>query len=214
MKNKFKKEIERQNAKGTVNEIIKQASQKPKSVRTTFTITKEGNEALSWIINNHIKKIGSIIDLVCKLFSQPIENGGFDCTAAFIETAQETKDQVKRDVRKTMVLSDNSLSELNSLAKKHGIPRDAILDRGFCIIFAIMKRSSEVQRKVYEEKALIKIKHLWGEAEKVESDLKKFLDEDDPVLIRLGNPITLYMRLCTAIEDYLKNGVPIDPEEL
>jgi hypothetical protein len=212
MKNKFKKEIERKNVEGTVNEIIKQVSQKPKSVRTTFTITKEGNEALSWIISTHIKKIGSIIDLVCKLFSRPIKNEGFDWAVAFIERAKETKDQVKRDVRRTMVLSDKSLFELNSLAKKHGIPRDVILDRGFCMVFDIMKHSSEVQRKVYEEIALKKIKYLWAEAEKVERELKKSLNEDDPVLIRLGYPIVLYNNLCIAIENYLENGTPIDPD--
>ena len=76
-----------------------------------------------------------------------------------------------------------------------------------------MENSVE-KRLENHKKALSKINELWEEAENIERELAKFLDEDDPVLSGLGMATIHLMNLSIALEKEQKDGTPIDPDTI
>jgi hypothetical protein len=205
--------IKKDKAADSVSNIIRQVSQKQDSVRTTFTLSKDGEAALTWIATVYKKKIKSLIDMICREYPIDGANENLNLTAMIIEIARNTNDQLKRDVRKSVVLSKTSLSVLNELSKRNQISRDVILDRGFCLVYEIMKENSEIKRKEYEV-ALKNIESLLKQAEKTENELKKRLSDDDPVLQRLGYAIIVLGNLSIDIKNELEKGIPVNPDKM
>jgi len=193
---------------GNMEKLIREVSKKQESVRTTFTLSKEGNEALNALTKGYKRKIKQLVDGISNEVSQEKEQSG---KSLIIMSVKHYKDKLKREVRRSMVLSEKSLNILNAVAKDNGVPRDVILDRGFFIIYVFMKTSLKTRLEEHE-KALKKIEHLQREAEKTERELKKTLDEEDPVLMKLVTIIIELGNLIIEVQEELKSGTPIEGE--
>lgn len=190
------------------NKLIKKVSQKQKSVRTTFTLTKEGDAALTWAVEKFKSKIKSIVDMLCSELQDSLENDkGYNLTTMIIEYVKESDNTSMREIRKTMVLSEKSLLILNDIAKKNQISRDAILDRGIYLIVNTLKDASVLKLAKHETAKAI-IDALYDEAVKKENSLIKLLDEDDPIRVRFGFIMVLFENLSMAIYDELKQELP------
>jgi len=211
MKNKIKinKEKEMAKTKMIAKEFLKPLSGKQK--RTTINLTKQGEDSLNNIRSLSKKKINSIIDNLSNNFADEKSELSSVWTDMVIAHAKKSETENKYEIRKSVVLSDKSLKILNTTAKKHQISRDSLIDSGFQTISGLMKYENEETLEKHEE-ALKKINRLWSEMEKVEKELKTFLEEDDPILEGLGYAIVHIMNLSVKIDDELKNGTPIDPE--
>jgi len=194
--------------------LIKKVSLKQKSVRTTFTLTKEGNDALTWAVEHFKSKIKSIIDMLCSELQDSLENRkGVNWTTSIIEYVKKNDNTSLRNVRKTMVLNEKSLLILNDVAKINQISRDAILDRGIYLIVNTLKDASGLQLKQHEAAKFI-IDELYKEAGKKENNLTEILDEDDPILSRFRFVMVRLENLLRTINDELKIGTPIDPDQM
>lgn len=203
-----------ENTKGSVEKLIKHISRHETSVRTTFALTKEGEAALTWIRKHSKKSIKSVIDSFCEQLQQALSDDeeGF-VGKAIIELAKENPKTADDKTRRPVVLSKGSLKILNDIEKKYQVPRDGLLDRGLYLVRKLMENSVE-KRLENHKKALSKINELWEEAENIERELAKFLDEDDPVLSGLGMATIHLMNLSIALEKEQKDGTPIDPDTI
>lgn len=203
-----------ENTKGSVEKLIKHISRHETSVRTTFALTKEGEAALTWIRKHSKKSIKSVIDSFCEQLQQALSDDeeGF-VGKAIIELAKENPKTADDKTRRSVVLSKGSLKILNDIEKKYQVPRDGLLDRGLYLVRKLMENSVE-KRLENHKKALSKINELWEEAENIERELAKFLDEDDPVLSGLGMATIHLMNLSIALEKEQKDGTPIDPDTI
>jgi hypothetical protein len=210
----LEKDAKNQNRQESVEKLIKQISEKDPSVRTTFALTKDGDTALAWIIEHSNKSIKSVIDNICEELQKTINtvNDG-PLESIIIELIRGTPKSSDDNIRRSMVLSKRSLKILNGVAKKHKISRNALLDKGFCLMMKLLENSSGVRLEKHK-KALSIINKLWGDAEKVEKKLQEFLDDEDPILCGLGYAIVHLMNTSSAIEEEQKDGTPIDPDKI
>jgi hypothetical protein len=87
------------------------------SVRTTFNLTKEGKEAIDFLLKEYGLKPKEIFD---ELFSD--ENTLVD---AFLEKSDKYSNQDK--IKKTYVISKKALNWLNKNSKEKNIPRDILV---------------------------------------------------------------------------------------
>ncbi len=206
----LKKIADDENTKGSVEKLIKHISKQETSVRTTFALTKEGEAALAWIRKHSKKSIKSVIDSFCEQLQLTLtdEEEGF-MGKAVIELAKASPESADDKTRRSVVLSKRSLKILNDIEKKYQVPRDGLLDRGFYLVMNFMENSEE-KRLENHKKALSMINELWKGAENIERELAEFLDEDDPVLYRLGIVSTHLMNLSVALEQEQKDGTPIN----
>lgn len=211
--NYLEKITEDKNTKEMAEKLIKQISTKESSVRTTFALTKDGEAALAWIIEHSKKNIRSIIDNFCvPLLTLSSNNMETPFENTIIEFAKKVPNSSDGKIRRSIVLSKKSLNILNNIAKKYQVSRDALLDLSFYLVMAFLEDSLKT-RLDNHKKALSMIKELWGDAEDVEKKLKEFLDENDPVLCRLGYVIVHLMNISIAIEKEQEDGTPIQPDE-
>lgn len=196
------------------DKLIKLISKQEPSVRTTFSLTINGEKALAWISNHSKKSIKSVIDSFCGQL-QPVLTNEKDGSLgkAIIELAKEKTKSTDDKTRRSMVLSKKSLKILNDIAKECKVPRDALLDSGFCIIRILIENAEEMLLEKHK-KALSIINKLWGEVENVENELKEFLDEDDPILMGIGICYTHLMNTSNAIITEQTDGNPIDPDNI
>lgn len=207
--------VDDENTKGSVEKLIRHISKHETSVRTTFALTKEGEAALTWIRKHSKKSIKSVIDSFCEQLQQALTDDEEESFVGkvIIELAKENPRPADDKTRRSVVLSKGSLKILNDIEKKYQVPRDGLLDRGFYLVKKLMENSAE-KRLENHKKALSKVNKLWGEAENIEREFAKFLDEDDPVLYGLGIAITHLMNLSIALEQEQKDGTPVDPDTI
>lgn len=124
-----------------------------------------------------------------------------------------TFSDLDRSVRKTLVISKESLGRLNKISKTFNIPRDLLVETLVRNVESGLKRSMEEKKKQHKKALEIIHNKFWSKAEEIEGELKEFLKDDDPILERFGIVIVIIMNLCSAIENELKEGTPIDPDD-
>lgn len=210
----FYKNFNGEKATKTAEKLIKQIGDKDASTRTTFALTKEGEKALSWIIDHFGKKIRSVIDNLCEQLRTSLQNHGETTFGnIIIELIKENPRRSEDRIRKTVVLSKKSLKILNEVSKKYEVPRDMLLDKGFIMLMTLLQNDSKLRLEKHQ-KALTIITKLWNDANKAEKKLEEFLDDEDPVLFGLGYAITYLMKISMAIEEEQKKGTPIDLDKI
>ncbi len=183
------------------------------SVRTTFRLTKEGSEAMNRLAKNYGLKPKSLIQLCVTIDTRDSKPKEGTFMYSVLKSAKDiTFSDLDRSVRKTLVISKESLGRLNKISKTFNIPRDLLVETLVRNVESGLKRSMEEKKKQHK-KALEIINKFWSKAEEIEKELKKFLKDDDPILERFGIVIVIIMNLCTAIESELKEGTPINPDD-
>lgn len=170
-------------------------------VRTTFNLSQKGHGAIGEIANTLNKKNAEVFETMMAIFNKI----GNDLPLSSTDTENKT--------RKTYVIDKKTLSAINKASKESKIPRDALIDNLAQNVKRIIELLSSEKDKKYTDVLKKIINPFWIEAEKIEKTLIKELGDDDPVVNRFGLIIVIIMNLSMAIENYLNNGEPIDPED-
>ena len=192
-----------------ISEIMRRGP--TQSVRTTFRLTKEGSEAMNWLAKNDLKP-KLLIQLCAAIDTRDSKPKEGTLIYSVLKSAEDiTFSDLDRSVRKTLVVSKESLGKLNKISKTFNIPRDLLVETLVRNVESGLKRSMEEKKKQHK-KALEIINKFWSKAEEIEKELKEFLKDDDPILERFGIVIVVIMNLCLAIESELEEGTPIDPD--
>jgi archaellum component FlaC len=171
-------------------------------VRTTFNLSQKGHDAIGEIADTLNKKNAEVFEAMMEIFNKIGNDLPFSSTDAENKT------------RKTYVIDKKTLSAINKASEKSKIPRDTLIDNLAQTVKIIIERLSSEKDKKYTDVLKKIINPFWIEAEKIEKTLIKELGDDDPVVNRFGLIIVIIMNLSGAIENYLNNGEPIDPEDL
>jgi hypothetical protein len=121
-----------------------------------------------------------------------------------------TFSDLDRSVRKTLVVSKESLGRLNKISKTFNIPRDLLVETLARNLESGLKRSMEEKKKQHK-RALEIINKFFSQTDEIEKELKEFLKDDDPILERFSLVTGHLDILCQDIDRELKEGTPIDP---
>jgi hypothetical protein len=192
------------------------------SVRTSFRLSQEGSEALVWLAQSaNVKFQGVLTHLASTLLTEKSSQDtkltpeSKPCTLLDrVVQAAADLDPKTRDTsaRKTYVVNKLVLQIFNSFAKAHGLPRDLLVDLALKVTRAERRAKADSRRQHYED-AKREIDRLLSKADDLRKHLQEVLDEDDPVINRLGLVGVVIMNLSLAIESNLKEGTLIDPED-
>ncbi len=194
--------------KNQINKQLNRVSQvslsEKQSVRTTFNLSENSNNAIDWLVEKNNLKPKEVFDLVCSndnLIQLAVEAAG----------KNETGSSLKQ-VRKTFVISKRVLRLLNKLSKEHEVSRDLIVGSLILLFKLLLEKHSE-EEKQREKKAHAIISDFLTNADDVEQQLKKLLDNDNPIIERFGLIVVVVMNLVSAITSKLSNGIPIEPDD-
>ncbi|MBU4233664.1 MAG: hypothetical protein KJ822_18935 [Proteobacteria bacterium] len=179
------------------------------SVRTTFRLSKQANEALGWLAQQQKVTMKDVLDasleILGELSSSPDFSGiAFDIWGIGIPDSNEP-----RVIRKTLVLTRGTLKRLKLLSEKLSIPRDVLIDKA---ILYSKKQISDHEEDTKEKHQ--KVLEPLSSIEYNIVDVMMLLDEGDPIKSKLGYIACDIANLHQAIKDELEKGIPIDPDDL
>jgi len=170
------------------------------SVRTTFRLSKEANEALGWLARQQKVTMKDVLDASLEILGKLLSYDdfppefGFDIWGIDIPDSNEP-----RVIRKTLVLSRGTLKRLKFLSEKLSKPRDVLIDK------AILYSKKQISDQ--EEDTKENHKNVLEPLSSIESDIVNvmmLLDEGDPINSQLGYIVQNISNLCQAIEDELE----------
>jgi len=174
------------------------------SVRTTFSFSEKGIDAIDWLMKRNNLKPKELFDII------PSSKEFVDYSVK--EALNSKKDTTEKRSRKTYVISKNALRLFNKLSKENEISRDIIAEKLILSLKIILNAQSDNEKK-QEEKALAIINELIEHKLLVEKELQKLLMEDNPILSRFSIGIIIDQNLSSAIDHKLKDGIAIDPDD-
>ena len=131
-----------------------------------------------------------------------------------MEDAQVLKDMARelsktemerhKRIPKTFVISRRSLSFLDKISSEYETPRDALVEYSVRRLLPIIEK----ERKKHEarKKILIEITHHFANGEELLSKANTRLDDDDPVVIKLGAVISAYQHAIDEIANFVAKG--------
>ena len=172
-----------------------------KSARTTFKISNEANKLISSLTKSYGLKPKELLDIICK-------NENLIGMAA--KDIVQKKVKYKQTIRKSLVISDNVLKLLKKKSENYKISRDSLFEALIRFFNALLEIQKEKQKEDHERANKL-ISDFWSQADKLEKELKTFLDDDDPIIERFGHVYIVIQNLILAIEEELYSGKPIDP---
>lgn len=178
---------------------------KKNNVRTTFNLSRQGHDAINEAAKAFGKTNAEMFDEMLGIYKLISESN--------IDLSSLSKD-AKNKTRKTYVINKKTLSEITRISDKLKIPRDILIDNLAQTVKKIIELIASKKNEKYSNILKKIINPFWIEAKKIEKILIKELGDDDPVVNRFGLIIVIIMNLAGAIENYLNNGEPIDPEDL
>jgi hypothetical protein len=184
-------------------EITKLTKGKEPDTRTTCTLTENGNNALTCLMDEF-----GITQK--KIFAVALEQESI--VKSVLELAKKTGDAAdQRQFRKSLVIAKKDLKSLNAMSKTQGLSRDLIIDSTIRLL-ALLLNSDKESRIKKHKKALDSLNQLWGRMEKLEKEMAGYLPEDDAIIERYGKVIVVLMNLVHEIEAEMSKGTTIDPE--
>jgi hypothetical protein len=184
-----------------VLEIFSKEVSESKDVVASFNMSQNSLDAMAWLTKRFGISNKRLFDAIWKNYDEVIIN--------LIEKIP-IDSKVER-IKKSQRISRLSLKNLNELAKKYKMKRDAIVEITF-ISYKILHEQMLEERNDKHRKALKMIDKYWEKGELLEKRLVEILNEDDPILTRMSKIIVVIENLSTDIKDELENGILIDPE--
>lgn len=179
------------------------------SVRTTFRLSKEANEALGWLAKQQKVTMKDVLHTSLEGWGEALRLLSSVKSPETLGREFPGINEV-REIRKTLVLTRGTLKRLKILSEKYSIPRDILIDQAIMDSKEQITRDREETRRKHQE-ALELIANLESEASNVEMSLMMILDEEDPIRNHLGSAVNTIMNLHQAIKDELEKGITIDP---
>lgn len=182
-----------------------------RSVRTTFRMTEQAYEALSWLARYHGISRKETIHRMAKLPEIFLKDEGPDgrneVTKALFEDLRKPPQVPTK--RRSQVATRGALRRLKAAAETHHVPRDRVLE----VMLLFFKGVLEEVSKEWKEK-LRKAEDIVGDAlcqcEEAEAKLGELLPDNHPVTNRMGIVSVVCSNLAAAIQTELEGGSPVD----
>jgi len=184
-----------------VLEVFSKKVSESKDVVASFNMSQNSLDAMAWLAKRFGLSNKRLFDAIWKNYDEAIIN--------LIEKIP-IDSKVER-IKKSQRISRMSLKNLNELAKKYKMKRDAIVEITF-ISYKILHEQMLQERNDKHRKALKMIDKYWEQGELLEKRLVGILNEDDPILTRMSKIIVVIENLSIAIKNELDNGILIDPD--
>ena len=153
-----------------------------KSVRTTLKLSKEAHEQLKWLLEFYNETFKNTLEAVLSedMFSSFKE--------ILLENSTQNIEQKNNFIRKTFVLSRNTLKRLETEAFKLKISRDKLAQLMISLNYLIAK---DLQEK--SNKALEMIKGYAEKGVELKKEIHVLLSKEDPIPEFLNNIIKLLL---------------------
>lgn len=166
-----------------------------KSVKATFRLRPEVISVLS-ILSNHlgIKQKS--------LFDHLMEDA--DALHAIAGTSVPGTFDKDRRIRKTLVLSQKSLSALKAAAERYSASQDDIVEWLIQRLLPVFEKERRRQGK--RENALIKIREHFSQAKPLMHEIRRLVGEDDSLYQSIQAVMRSYEKAFADIETLVGNG--------
>jgi len=167
------------------------------SVRTTFRLSKEANEALGWLARQQKVTMKDVLDASLEILGKLLSNDDFPPEFEFgIWVIGIPDSNEPRVIRKTLVLTRGTLKRLKFLSEKLSIPRDVLIDKA--ILY------SKKQISDHEEDTRETHQNIFEPLSNIETDIVNVimqLGEGDPIKDQLGYIVQEIMDILQTITD-------------
>ena len=170
-----------------------------RSVRTTFTLTKDAIFDLKCLSEENNITIKKLFEILCEILKSK-DAEGYPEIKRLVDT--------ERTVKKAYVLSEESLKLLKYYSKKNKIARDILVE----YLLETYSEQHSIEKKILRDKhkkSLEIINRFISEAEKYESKLDGLLN-DDAILDIFELILILSRYLAKEIKAEIEKGIPID----
>lgn len=174
-------------------------------VHSTFRLSMESHAAIKQLSDFLGVKNAELFERLLVLFK------GLEKTKnpiSLTEANSKTK-----STRKTYIVKKETLSQLSKLAKAKNTTRDLLIEKTSLAFKNILEETLSDKKERYRTALEKTINPFYGKTEDIERELANELGSDDPIVKRVGYVVILAMNLSMAIENYIKNGTPIDPDD-
>ncbi len=165
------------------------------SVRATFTLPKQSIDLLSVVSSQLGVKQKSIFDHLVEDEKR---------LGRIADQAQKYRTEEKKRRQKTFVLSKNSLSTLEALARTHKLPRDVLVE----YFIRQLRPVVDAEKKRHENrKVLLREMQKVGEkGRELTETARQLVGEDDTLCQGINTVMTLFNRQIKDLEVMIRKG--------
>ena len=162
------------------------------SVRVTFRLTQGCIEAMSIVANQMGIKQKS-------LFDHMVED--IDSLKSIAHEIKNSKTKKQGRIQKTFVISRKSLALLDEISDMFSASRDGLVEHSIQRLLPIISR--ERTKHEIRKEFLIKIKNHFQQGEKMLSDIRKQLGDDDPIINKFDMVMSSYKTVKDNMESFI-----------
>ncbi|MGD9077659.1 MAG: hypothetical protein PVJ69_20745 [Desulfobacteraceae bacterium] len=169
------------------------------SVRATFRLSERAIEALS-IVSYHlgIKQKS--------LFDHLLED--MEALNLIAERFKSEEFNQPNRTQKTFVLSRRTLSSLDRVAKSFDTPRDALVEYSIQRLLPVIAKEREKHQ--LRQEVFSNMTHYLNEGEKILTNARELLGNEDPVYNRLESALTVLLNAYNDIRSFVEKGKLIE----
>ncbi len=178
---------------------------KDKSVRITLRIRKDCSDAITWLAEYYGITQKELFEQMAKeLPSFLVE---IRKHRAFKKIEVRT---VTARIRKAQLVSSKAYRLLGSLSKRYRTSRDQLIETWVLLTKILLEQQAKESVDKHKEAFKI-VEDFWDHAETVKEELRKLLGDEDPILRRFYDVLSVVDFLCQSIEAEIEEGIPINP---
>lgn len=168
----------------------------PKPIRATIRLSKGGHDAIERLSAIRKVKNAEVFKSIILVVSEVLRDKEGDLISYI-------KSEIKQEtIRKTYVISKDSFLKLTKIANELKISRDLLVDKTAKLLDFLL--DNELQERIDKySKFFDRAKSLWDEADNIWIELKKEVDENDPVLDDLSTMCSAMEHHIFSMEDYI-----------
>jgi len=174
---------------------------KSKPIRTKFSMKKDTFDVL--------KSMSDLLNISEKSILDVISENKSDLQSIAEDYDSSRKKDTSDNIRKSKVISYNSLLNLRKITNKYSIPRNKLIE------ISILNLEKLLEDRIDNHKKALAI--INSMVKKINPDLQRLeqlLGNDDPVIIRLfGSILERIYNLSAEIQEEIDGGDPVDPED-
>ena len=169
------------------------------SVRATFRLTKGCIDAIGILANQMGIKQKSLFDHMAE---------DTDSLESIARNIKKIETEKQDRIQKTFVISRKSLASLDEISKKFNASRDGLIEYSIQRLLPIISR--ERTKHEMRKEILIKIKTHFQQGEKILSDIKKQLGDDDPTIKQFAMVMSHYETVKNNMELFIDRSKGIE----
>ena len=173
------------------------------SVRATFRLTKGCIDAMSIVANQMGIKQKSLFDHM----AEDLESLKF-----IAREIKLTKIKRKGRIQKTFVISRKSLSSLDEISNMFNASRDELVEYSVQRLLPIINK--ERTKHEIRKEFLLKIKKHLQQGNKMLSDIRKQLGDDDPILNKFAMVMSSYETVKDNMESFIDRSKDFEKFEV